>query len=57
LPSATTRVTMSRSVSVPTSRSPSTIGARPTSSSFIIFAAYATGLSASIAHGLNSLHR
>src|SRR5919109_2563614 len=51
LPSATTRVTMSRSVSAPTSRSPSTTGARPTSSSFIICAAYATGLSASIAHG------
>src|SRR5215210_1544738 len=42
---------MSRSVNVPTSRSPSTTGASPTSSSFIIFAAYATGLSASIEHG------
>ena len=49
---------MSRSVRVPTNRSPSTIGARPTSSSRIIFAAYPTGRSASIEHGfavMNSL--
>src|SRR5437763_1414638 len=51
LPSATTRVTMSRSVSVPIRRLPSTIGAMPTFSCFIILAAYATGLSASIVHG------
>ena len=40
-----------RGRSVPTSLSPSTIGAKPTSSSFIIFAAYETGLSASMEHG------
>ncbi|TMM24054.1 MAG: MmcQ/YjbR family DNA-binding protein [Actinobacteria bacterium] len=42
---------MSRSVSVPTSRWPSTTGASPTSSSRIIRAAYATVWSASIVHG------
>jgi hypothetical protein len=46
---------MSRSVSVPTSLSPSTIGASPTPSSFIILAAYATGFSASIAHGFGDI--
>ena len=46
---------MSRSVSVPTSRSPSTIGASPTSPSFIIRAAWATGLSASIAYGFGDI--
>src|SRR4029079_7004619 len=53
LPSATTRVTMSRSVSVPTSRWPSTTGARPTFSSFSIRAAYETVWSASMVHGLD----
>jgi hypothetical protein len=43
---------MSRSVSIPINMSPSTIGARPTSSSRIIFAAYATDLSASMVQGL-----
>src|SRR5947208_12384899 len=42
---------MSRSVTVPMIRLPWTIGANPTSSSFIIFAACATGLSASMLHG------
>src|SRR6266542_7137796 len=50
-PSATTRTTMSRSVSVPTSRLPSTTGARPTFSCFSIRAAYSTVWSASIVHG------
>src|SRR4051794_16175046 len=39
LPSAMPRTTMSRSVTIPTSRSPSTIGIEPTSSCFISFAA------------------
>src|SRR5215218_4689999 len=43
---------MSRSVSIPINLSPSTIGARPTSSSRIISAAYATDFSASMVHGL-----
>src|SRR5690348_8252165 len=42
LPSAIPRTTMSRSVSIPISRSPSTTGTEPTSSCFISFAASAS---------------
>jgi hypothetical protein len=51
-PSATTRRTMSRSVTIPTRRSPSTTGSGPTSSDFINRAASAIVVDVSTPFGL-----
>jgi len=53
LPSATTLIAMSRSVIVPTSRSPSTSGTMPTFSSRMIFAASTTELSLATVFGFH----